>query len=70
MALGREGHALRNVDHYEYILSKLEDGNNVDMVYLDFVKAFDKVDHGILCHKLKKNGNFRKTWCMASQLLE
>merc|ERR1711874_936707 len=24
-----------------------------DTVYLDFAKAFDKVDHGILCHKLK-----------------
>ena len=24
-----------------------------DMIYLDFAKAFDKVDHGVLLHKLK-----------------
>ena len=28
-------------------------GNSVDMVYLDFAKAFDKVDHGVLLHKIK-----------------
>lgn len=28
----------------------------VDMIYLDFSKAFDKVDHGVLMHKLKKMG--------------
>ena len=26
------------------------------MIYLDFAKAFDKVDHGVLLHKLKKLG--------------
>ena len=32
----------------------LSSGNNtVDMVYLDFAKAFDKVDHGVLLHKIK-----------------
>ena len=35
----------------------------MDMIYLDFAKAFDKVDHGVLLHKLKKlgiNGNLGK----------
>ena len=27
------------------------------MIYLDFAKAFDKVDHGVLLHKLKKLGS-------------
>ena len=26
------------------------------MVYLDFAKSFDKVDHGVLMHKLKDIG--------------
>ena len=35
----------------------LSSGNNtVNMVYLDFAKAFDKVDHGVLLHKIKTLG--------------
>ena len=30
--------------------------NSVDMVYLDFAKAFDKADHGVLLHKIKTLG--------------
>ena len=33
------------------IMHMLDGGSSVDMVYLDFSKAFDKVDHGILLHK-------------------
>lgn len=42
--------------HYETILGKLEYNKNVDVVYLDFAKAFDKVDHGILLHKTRQMG--------------
>ena len=28
----------------------------MDIIFLDFTKAFDKVDHGILSHKLKSLG--------------
>ena len=44
------------LNHYDNIIHELEKGNNVDVIYLDFAKAFDKVDHGILCHKLKQLG--------------
>ena len=44
------------LDHHEIVLRYLEDGNNVDSTKLDFAKAFDTVDIGILCHKLKKTG--------------
>jgi len=40
--------------YYDDILFHLELGREVDAVYLDFAKAFDKVDHGILLHKLKQ----------------
>ena len=39
--------------HYDEILTAIESGQNMDVIYLDFSKAYDKVDHGILLHKLK-----------------
>ena len=34
----------------------LEEGHAVHAIYLDFAKAFDKVDHGILLTKVKGYG--------------
>ena len=42
--------------HYEEILSSLASGKEVDVIYLDFCKAFDKVDFLSLLKKLKKLG--------------
>ena len=42
--------------HQEIILTALGSNKNVDVVYLDFAKAFDKVDLGILLHKVKEMG--------------
>jgi hypothetical protein len=44
------------LSHIDTILSYLEKGQNVDAIYLDFSKAFDKVDHFILLKKLESNG--------------
>ena len=44
------------LEHHYKILEELEKSNNVNVIYLDFSKAFDKVDHGILLNKLKKIG--------------
>ena len=34
----------------------IDSSTTVDMIYLDFSKAFDKVDHGIVLHKLRDFG--------------
>ena len=44
------------LQHYDAIIEAVSSGNNVDVVYLDFSKAFDVVDHHILLRKLKKVG--------------
>ena len=44
------------LEHHDEVLRILEDGDNADLIYLDFAKAFDKCDIGILLHKLKALG--------------
>ena len=44
------------INHFNVILQYLEDGHNVDVLYLDFAKAFDKVDFLIVMRKLRKLG--------------
>ena len=39
----------------------MEEGDNVDIIYLGFSKAFDKVDHGILLRNLRNVGISGKT---------
>ena len=44
----------------EDIISKLENGDDVDAIYLDLWKAFDKVDHNLLLYKIKALNIIRK----------
>ena len=40
------------LDHFHKIVDALEANKSVDIIYLDFCKAFDKVDHEVLLEKL------------------
>ena len=42
------------INQTETLIRLLESGSEIDTIYLDFAKAFDKVDHYILCNKLKE----------------
>ena len=44
------------LEHFDTILNIIEDNNNADVIYLDFAKAFDKVDHTIVLNKIKSLG--------------
>ena len=40
--------------HYENIINGLEDNYNVDVIFLDLQKAFDKADFGLILHRCKQ----------------
>ena len=54
----RPGHSCLStlLDIFDNIILMLDSNSSVDMVYLDFSKAFDKEDHDILLHKLRAVG--------------
>ena len=44
------------MDFVEEVNENLSKGNQSDVIILDFAKAFDKVNHSLLIHKLKHYG--------------
>ena len=44
------------LSHTERLIRYIGNGKNVDVIYLDFSKAFDRVDHTILLNKIQNNG--------------
>jgi len=54
----RSGHSCLTqlLHHFDNILENFLDGNDTDCIYLDYAKAFDKVDHALLIKKLSKYG--------------
>ena len=44
------------LNHVEEAIRNWEEDKATDTIYLDFAKAFDKVDHDIVCHKLRALG--------------
>ena len=45
----RKGHStLSQLLHQEEIVNVLDNGENIDCVYIDYLKAYDKVDLGLL----------------------
>ena len=54
----RTGHSTitQILTYYDSIINMLEQSEQVEAIYLDFAKAFDKVDHNILLVKLDRLG--------------
>ena len=46
----------KHVMFFEHVTKWIDEESSVDIVYLDFQKAFDKVPHQRLLFKLKAHG--------------
>ena len=55
--------------YYDSILTLLKEGHAVETIYLDFSKAFDKVDHVILLKKLESINITGKVWDWVREFL-
>ena len=58
------------ISFYEKVICLVNEGQAVDVVYLDFSKAFDTVPHSTLVEKLAAHGLDRYTLCWAKTWLE
>ena len=67
----RSGHSCLSalLDVFDDPMHMLGSDTTVDMIYLDFSKTFDMVDHGVLLHKFKDLGITGKLGICFSQFL-
>jgi hypothetical protein len=49
------------IEFMDDISKNLQEGQQTDILILDFAKAFDKVKHSLLIHKLQHYGNIGKS---------
>ncbi|KAL5258287.1 hypothetical protein ACHWQZ_G008952 [Mnemiopsis leidyi] len=57
------------LQHMDYLLENFLDNSETDVIYLDYAKAFDKVDHSILLEKIKAYGISGKLFEWIKQFL-
>ena len=55
--------------HFDDIMDSLANGADTDAIYLDYAKAFDKVDHKLLLKKLELYGFHPKLICWIESFL-
>ena len=61
---------LHLISFYDWVARLVDEGKAVDVVYLDFSKAFDTVSHSILLGKLDARGQDRYTLLWVKNWLE
>ena len=57
------------LQHMDHLLENYLDNSETDVIYLDYAKAFDKVDHSILLEKVKAYGIDGKLFTWIKQFL-
>ena len=58
------------LSYWDTILDDLEGGGGVDIIYTDLSKAFDKVENGVLLHKVRDCGAKGRVGCWLAAFLD